>query len=81
MISLTTACTTPNSTADVSRQLPALPEWVAPVTTPEPKKGEELLVVAVRERLAKAQANRRLEETRNWYEQIRSAYAGEGKNE
>ena len=69
------ACATSTSVA-VKRDLPAEPSWVAPVSTPLPKAGENTLAVAARERAAKAKANKIIASFRTWYEQVRKDYAG-----
>ena len=74
-----TACTTSNSTV-VERHLPPSPSWAVPSETTSPKSGEDLLIVAARERAAKAKANKTITEFRGWYEDVRQEYSGE-KNE
>ncbi len=76
MIVMLAACSKSNETAVLVRQLPPTPAWAQPVLTPDPKRGEDILIVAARERSAKAQANTRLIEFRSWYGSIRSAYLG-----
>lgn len=65
-----------SGSAVLERSLPASPEWVAPVDTPEPRAGEDTLVIAARERAAKAAANHRLIEFAGWYEGVRADYSG-----
>lgn len=59
------------------RSLPALPAYLRRVDVPDPKAGEELLAVAARERLGRVQANCIIENTSEWYERVRKAYAGQ----
>jgi hypothetical protein len=65
-----------SSNASLSRDLPEKPEWVKPVVTVDPKPGEATLVVAIRERTAKVQANRVINEFAAWYDSVRGDYAG-----
>lgn len=58
-----------------TRTLPNLPAYVSPVVVPSPKKGDDALVVAARERSGRSEANRRLISTGKWYECVRKSYA------
>lgn len=66
-----------SSTDSLNRELPALPSYVKRVDTPEPKAGEAAIVVAARERAAKAQANCIIESASQWYSRVRETYADE----
>lgn len=71
---LLSACQTSGS-AQLARALPPAPGYVRTVTTPDPKAGEDALVVAARERLGKAQANCIIRNFSDWYERVREVYA------
>lgn len=64
-----------SGSAVLTRSLPQSPDWVEPVTTPEPRAGEDALVIAARERAAKAAANNKISEFKNWYEGVRADYS------
>lgn len=74
-MTLLAACATSGNA--VRRELPPLPSYVQRVETPDPKSGEPALLVAARERAAKAHANCIIESTANWYGRVRAAYAEE----
>jgi hypothetical protein len=61
--------------AFVSRALPAAPGYAAPIAVDEPQPSEALLAVAARERVGRVQANARITAFRQWYENVRNAYA------
>ncbi|MGV6876654.1 hypothetical protein ACUSIJ_28810 [Pseudochelatococcus sp. B33] len=62
---------------EVRRDLPQFPSWGIPVTVPQPKAGDDPLVIAARERAGRGEANRRITALGQWYGAVRAEYAGE----
>jgi len=74
ILTLLAGCSTSGSA--LNRELPGLPSYVRRVDTPDPRAGESALIVAARERAAKARANCIIESTSEWYGRVRASYAG-----
>lgn len=60
----------------VKRDLPPLPEWAQIVSIAKPKAGEDVLLIAARERAGRGEANRRLSALSRWYDCLRNHYQG-----
>jgi hypothetical protein len=58
----------------LARRLPPPPGFLAAVSVPDPTAGEDLRVVAARERAGRVEANRRLGALRVWYAGLRENY-------
>lgn len=77
MLSLTTtlgACAV-SGRPPVARLLPAAPGYVEPVEVDEPRKGEDPVAVAARERAGRLKANGIIRDVRDWYQGVRGAYS------
>ena len=69
-----TACATLNNPPTI-RHLPQKPDFVKPVVITEPKQGEDVLIIAARERAARLKANRVIAQFSGWYDALRDDYA------
>lgn len=58
----------------VSRDLPPAPAYLQPVTVPDPKAGEDLVLIAGRERAGRLKANRIIVNTKTQWEKLRKDY-------
>lgn len=68
-------CATSGEPADgLARRLPPPPGFLAVVSVPDPKAGQDLRVVAARERAGRLEANRRIRALRVWYAGLREDY-------
>jgi hypothetical protein len=74
MTTLSGCVTSGSAPVPVARHLPAPPSYAKPVEVAEPKRGDDALLVAARERAGRKQANSRLTAFRNWYEDVRTSY-------
>ena len=60
-------------------QLPAAPDWLAPVPSPAIKVGMDARVALARTYTALALANGRLEQGRAWYGEVKAGFEGVGR--
>lgn len=75
MTMLLGACASSSSVRDiVQREIPGPPGYLQPVLVAEPKKGENALTVAVRERAGRLKANTIIRNARDQWEKLRAAY-------
>ena len=58
----------------ISRELPPAPAYLQPVTVPEPRKGENAIGVAARERAGRLKANSIITSARAQWERLRAEY-------
>lgn len=63
--------------APPERLLPVSPSYARPVEVSEPRRGEDPVEVAARERAGRVAANGRLTRFGAWYSCVRSDYAAE----
>ena len=68
------ACQT--TTTPLVRFLPEWPAHCQPVRVKDPKTGEEMLVIAARERAGRVKANRIIASCAEWYEDVKASYEG-----
>lgn len=57
------------------RELPPPTDYMRPVEVQEPRTGEDLLIIAARERAGRIQANSRIVNAREWYKLVREEFA------
>jgi hypothetical protein len=58
----------------VRRELPPAPAYMQPVAVPEPRTGENAVVVAARERAGRLKANTIISNARVQWEKLRKTY-------
>ena len=58
----------------VRRELPAAPGHLTPVLVPEPRRGENAIVVAARERAGRLKANSIIRNARAQWDRLRRIY-------
>lgn len=66
--------TSDEQSGGLARRLPQPPGFLAVVSVPDPKTGDDLRVVAARERAGRVEANRRIGALRIWYAGLRENY-------
>lgn len=67
-------CSTSIRTEPPSRELPALPSFVSPVWLMAPREGDDLELVAARDRAGRAKANDIITCFTDWYGRLRKTY-------
>jgi hypothetical protein len=73
--SMLTACGSSSAIKPpVARELPKPPSYMQEVHVPEPKEGEDLLVVATRERRGRLKANKIIKRSRAAWGTMRATY-------
>jgi len=70
-------CSTSSRKEPLARSLPAEPAFAREVGVPDPRVGEDVLVVAARERAGRLQANAVIRRFRGWYGEVRRGYGGQ----
>jgi len=70
-------CSTSGPREPLARNLPLEPAFAREVMVSDPRVGEDMLVVAARERAGRLQANAVIRRFRGWYGDVRRSYGAE----